>query len=125
MAHNFAQTLADRYGTITDCVIHRPTQRQIDRGAGPRNFHAHIMFTTRKAIIDNNNEIVLSDKADIKLFDTKCLQLGFDIEQVNDELREIRQLWEQIANEKLAEHNHDLIDCRSYVDQGKDIVSSI
>ena len=121
LAHSFAQTLADRYGTIADCVIHKPTQREIDRGADPRNFHAHIMFTTRKAIIGNNNEIILTDKADIELSDTKRRQLGFDIEKVNDELREIRQLWEQIANEKLAEHNHDLIDCRSYVDQGKDI----
>ncbi|MCL1047941.1 MobA/MobL family protein, partial [Shewanella electrodiphila] len=34
---------------------------------------------------------------------------------------EVRQLWEQLANEKLAEHKHDLIDCRSYADQGKDI----
>ena len=121
IAHRFAQTLADRYDTIADCAIHRPTQREIDRGADPRNFHAHIMFTTRKAVIGNNNEIVLTDKADIELSDTKRRQLGFDIERVNEELGEIRQLWEQIANEKLAEHKHDLIDCRSYADQGKDI----
>ena len=121
IAHRFAQTLADRYDTIADCAIHRPTQREIDRGADPRNFHAHIMFTTRKAVIGNNNEIILTDKADIELSDTKRRQLGFDIERVNEELGEIRQLWEQIANEKLAEHKHDLIDCRSYADQGKDI----
>ena len=121
IAHRFAQTLADRYDTIADCAIHKPTQREIDRGADPRNFHAHIMFTTRKAVIGNNNEIVLTDKADIELSDTKRRKLGFEIERVNEELQEIRQLWEQIANEKLAEHKHDLIDCRSYADQGKDI----
>ena len=121
IAHRFAQTLADRYDTIADCAIHKPTQREIERGADPRNFHAHIMFTTRKAVIGNNNEIVLTDKADIELSDTKRRQLGFEIERVNEELQEIRQLWEQIANEKLAEHKHDLIDCRSYADQGKDI----
>lgn len=121
IAHRFAQELADRYDTIADCAIHKPTQREINRGADPRNFHAHIMFTTRKAAIGNNNEIILTDKADIELSDTKRRQLGFDIERVNDELREIRQLWEQIANEKLAEHNHDLIDCRSYAEQGIDI----
>lgn len=121
IAHRFAQELADRYDTIADCAIHKPTQREIERGADPRNFHAHIMFTTRKAVIGNNNEIVLTDKADIELSDTKRRQLGFEIERVNEELQEIRQLWEQIANEKLAEHKHDLIDCRSYADQGKDI----
>jgi hypothetical protein len=121
IAHRFAQELADRYGTIADCAIHKPTQREIDRGADPRNFHAHIMFTTRKAVVGNDNEIILTDKADIELSDTKRRQLGFEIERVNDELKEIRQLWEQIANERLAEHKHDLIDCRSYADQGKDI----
>lgn len=121
IAHRFAQELADRYDTIADCAIHRPTQREIERGADPRNFHAHIMFTTRKAEIGNDNEIILTDKADIELSDTKRRQLGFEIERVNEELGEIRQLWEQIANEKLAEHKHDLIDCRSYADQGKDI----
>ena len=119
LAHRFAQDLADRYGTIADCAIHRPTQREIDRGADPRNFHAHIMFTTRTAAIGNNNEIILTDKASIELSDNKRRSLG--MERVNVEIKEIRQLWEQIANEKLAEHNHDLIDCRSYAEQGIDI----
>lgn len=119
LAHKFAQTLADRYGTIADCAIHKPTQREIDRGADPRNFHAHIMFTTRTAAIGNNNEIILTDKASIELSDTKRHKLG--MERVNVEIKEVRQLWEQLANEKLAEHKHDLIDCRSYADQGKDI----
>jgi len=119
LAHKFAQTLADRYGTIADCAIHKPTQKEIDRGADPRNFHAHIMFTTRTAAIGNNNEIILTDKADIELSDTKRHKLG--MERVNVEIKEVRQLWEQLANEKLAEHKHDLIDCRSYADQGKDI----
>ena len=119
LAHKFAQTLADRYGTIADCAIHKPTQREIDRGADPRNFHAHIMFTTRTAALGNNNEIILTEKADIELSDTKRHKLG--MERVSVEIKEVRQLWEQLANEKLAEHKHDLIDCRSYADQGKDI----
>ena len=119
LAHTFAQTLADRYGTIADCAIHQPTQKEIDRGADPRNFHAHIMFTTRTAAIGNNNEIILTDKADIELSDTKRHKLG--MERVSLEIKEVRQLWEELANEKLAEHKHDLIDCRSYADQGKDI----
>ncbi|WP_313493915.1 MobA/MobL family protein [Psychrobacter faecalis] len=123
LAHQFAQTLADRYGTIADCAIHQPTQKEIDRGADPRNFHAHIMFTTRTAELNDNNEIVLTDKATIELSDNKRRELG--MERVNVEIKEIRQLWEQIANEKLAEHDHELIDSRSYADQGKDIEPQI
>jgi hypothetical protein len=123
LAHQFAQTLADRYGTIADCAIHEPTQREIDRGADPRNFHAHIMFTTRTAAIGNNNEIILTDKASIELSDNKRRSLG--MERVSHEITDVRQLWEQIANEKLIEHNHELIDSRSYHDQGKDIEPQI
>jgi len=123
IAHQFAQTLADRYGTIADCAIHKPTQREIERGADPRNFHAHIMFTTRTAKLGDNNEILLTDKATIELSDNKRRSLG--LERVNDEIKEVRQIWEQIANEKLAEHNHKLIDSRSYADQGKDIKPQI
>ena len=119
IAHKFAQTLADRYGTIADCAIHQPTQKEIDRGADPRNFHAHILFTTRTAALDDNHEIVLTDKATIELSDKKRRELG--MERVSHEITDVRQIWEQIANEKLAEHDHKLIDSRSYVDQGKDI----
>lgn len=123
IAHQFAQTLADRYGTIADCAIHQPTQREIERGADPRNFHAHILFTTRCAELDDNFDIVLKDKATIELSDNKRRSLG--LERVNVEIKEVRQLWEQIANEKLAEYDHERIDSRSYADQGKDIEPQI
>ena len=119
LAHQFAQTLADRYGTIADCAIHQPTQKEIDRGADPRNFHAHILFTTRTAEIDDNNQIILTDKATIELSDNKRRSLG--MERVSHEIKTVRQIWEQIANEKLAEHDHKLIDSRSYAAQGIDI----
>ena len=119
LAHTFAQTLADRYGTIADCAIHEPTQKEIDRGADPRNFHAHILFTTRTAELDGNHEIILTDKASIELSDNKRRSLG--MARVSHEIKDVRQIWEQIANEKLAEHDHKLIDSRSYAAQGIDI----
>ncbi len=119
LAHQFAQTLADRYGTIADCAIHKPTDKEIERGADPRNFHAHIMFTTRTAEIDDDNQIILTDKASIELSDNKRRSLG--MARVSHEIKDVRQIWEQIANEKLAEHNHELIDSRSYAEQGIDI----
>ncbi|MGP5521607.1 MobA/MobL family protein, partial [Psychrobacter namhaensis] len=33
LVHQFAQTLADRYDTIADCAIHKPTDKEIERGA--------------------------------------------------------------------------------------------
>ena len=119
LAHQFAQTLADRYGTIADCAIHKPTDKEIERGADPRNFHAHILFTTRTAELDDNNQIILTDKATIELSDNKRRSLG--MERVSHEIKTVRQIWEQIANEKLAEHDHKLIDSRSYAAQGIDI----
>ena len=119
LAHQFAQTLADRYGTIADCAIHQPTQKEVDRGADPRNFHAHIMFTTRCAELDDNNQIILTDKATIELSDNKRRSLG--MERVSHEITDVRQIWEHIVNEKLAEHDHKLIDSRSYAAQGIDI----
>ncbi|WP_298910962.1 MobA/MobL family protein [uncultured Psychrobacter sp.] len=119
IAHKFAQNLADRYGTIADCAIHQPTQKEIERGADPRNFHAHILFTTRTAEIDDNNQIILTDKATIELSDNKRRSLG--MERVSHEIKEVRQIWEHIANEKLAEHDYKLMDSRSYAAQGIDI----
>ena len=119
LAHQFAQILADRYGTIADCAIHRPTEKEIERGADPRNFHAHIMFTTRTAELGDNNKIMLTEKATIELSDKKRRSLG--LERVSDEIKEVRKIWEETANDKLAERKIDLIDCRSYADQGKDI----
>ena len=119
LAHTFAQTLADRYSTIADCAIHQPTQKEIERGADPRNYHAHIMFTTRSAALDDKNEIVLTDKATIELSDKKRRSLG--LERVSEEIKAVRLIWEQIANDKLAQYHHEQIDSRSYAEQGIDI----
>ena len=119
LAHRFSQELADRYGVIADCAIHKPTDKEIERGADPRNFHAHIMLTTRKAELNDNNEIVLTDKSTAELSDKKRRELG--LERMSHEVKQVRQLWESVANEKLAEHGLDLIDSSSYKSQGIDI----
>ncbi|EGK07012.1 mobilization protein MobL, partial [Psychrobacter sp. 1501(2011)] len=119
LAHKFSQELADRYGVIADCAIHKPTDKEIERGADPRNFHAHIMLTTRQAKLNDNNEIVLTDKSTAELSDKKRRELG--LERMSHEVKQVRQLWESVANEKLAEHGLDLIDSSSYKSQGIDI----
>ena len=120
LAHNFTQSLADKFDVIADCAIHKPTAKEIERGADARNFHAHIMLTTRKAELGEDGKITLTDKSDCELSDTQRLAKG--LSRAKDEVTEIRGLWEHIANEKLAEYDHDLIDSRSYAAQGIDIM---
>lgn len=123
LAHDFAQSLADKYGVIADCCIHRPTEKEIERGADPRNFHAHIMLTTRQAVLSPSGQILLGEKATIELSDTKRRSLG--LERVSAEIVELRELWERTANAKLAEYGYELIDSRSYQSQGIDIVPQL
>ena len=123
LAHEFSQSLCDKYGVIADCCLHRPSEKEVARGADPRNFHAHIMLTTRQAVLDDAGKIILGDKATIELSDTKRRSLG--LSRVDDEIVELRQLWEQIANRYLTKHGIDLIDCRSYADRELDIIPEV
>lgn len=123
LAHEFTQALTDKFGTIADCAIHRPTEKEIERGADARNYHAHIMLTTRKAELDQDGKITLTDKADCEVSDSQRKKMG--LSKAKDEVTEIRQIWETLANEKLLEHGHNLIDSRSYESQGIDILPQI
>ena len=123
LAHEFSQSLCNKYGVIADCCLHRPSEKEVARGADPRNFHAHIMLTTRQAVLDDAGKIILGDKATIELSDTKRRSLG--LSRVDDEIVELRQLWEQIANRYLTKYGIDLIDCRSYADRDLDIIPEV
>ena len=123
IAHEFSQKLADKYNVIADCCIHQPSDKEVARGADPRNFHAHIMLTTRQVHLTADGNIVLGEKAAIELSDKKRKSLG--LERVSDEIVELRQLWEQTANTKLAEIGCELIDSRSYKERGLDIEPQI
>lgn len=123
LAHNFTQSLADKFNVIADCAIHRPTEKEIERGADARNFHAHIMLTTRQAELDHDGKIKLAAKSVCELSDTDRKKLGLC--KAKDEVTEIRQMWETLANEKLLAHGHNLIDSRSYESQGIDMLPQI
>lgn len=123
LAHEFSQSLCDKYGVVADCCLHRPSEKEVARGADPRNFHAHIMLTTRQVALDDAGKIILGDKTTIELSDTKRRSLG--LSRVDDEIVELRQLWEQIANRYLTKYGIDLIDCRSYADRDLDIIPEV
>lgn len=55
---------------MADLAIHEPS-----RGGDDRNHHAHIMLTTRKAVLDGD-KVALTDKADIELSNAKREKLG-------------------------------------------------
>ena len=110
---SFAQSLADRYGTAVDFAIHAP------HGATDiRNHHAHLMMTVRsvdaeglgvKTAIERENAWLLSQNQP-----TAAMQL-----------REIRQSWEGIANERLLMAGHDVqIDHRSHRERGLELEPS-
>ena len=124
LAHDFARTLADRYEVIADCAIHVPTDKEIERGASPLNFHAHILLTTRTATIDDDGKIYLTkDKADSEISDDDRRKKG--LPRMSVEVKAVRELWEHTANKVLEEKGHNLIDSRSYMSQGIDLVPQI
>ncbi len=110
LTREFAQGLADRHGTAVDFAIHAP-HGEIDG----RNFHAHLMMTTRAV-----NSEGLGDKTAIERENKWLAANNLPITQI--QLVEIRQSWEQTANEHLARAGLEVqIDHRSHMERGLEI----
>ena len=111
VAFKFAQELAKRYNVAVDVAIHAP-----DKGGDNRNYHAHIMTTTRE-LKNDNGTISLGDKSAIELSNTKRKEknLGSTISEIN----ELREVWANIVNNALELHgSHERIDHRSHKERG-------
>ena len=119
LAHSFAQKLSDRYNVIADCCIHKPSDKEIKKGADPRNFHAHIMLTTREIDIENG-QIIFTKKAISELSDTDRKKLG--LSRMSDEMTAIKQLWDDTANPVLRQHRLPEMDYRSHKEKGDDLL---
>jgi Ti-type conjugative transfer relaxase TraA len=106
----FAQDLSDRYGTAVDFAIHAP------HGATDvRNHHAHLLMTTRRVTAAG-----LAEKSFIER-ENKWLAAN-DLPSAQLQLRDVRQAWEQVANEHLARAGLDIrIDHRSHQERGLEI----
>ncbi|MCF1485574.1 Ti-type conjugative transfer relaxase TraA [Allorhizobium ampelinum] len=110
LTRDFAFDLANRYGTAVDFAIHAPHE-----SGDVRNFHAHVMMTTRRV-----GETGLSEKTFIER-ENKWL-LGQGLATTDMQLRDIRQSWESIVNEHLAREGLDIrIDHRSHAERGLEI----
>jgi Ti-type conjugative transfer relaxase TraA len=110
LTREFAQGLADKHGTAVDFAIHAPHGETDER-----NFHAHLMMTTRALTPDS-----LGDKTNLERENKWLAGQGLPLTQV--QLVEIRQAWEQVANVHLARAELDQkIDSRSHAERGLEI----
>ncbi|OYR32788.1 ti-type conjugative transfer relaxase TraA [Brucella lupini] len=105
-----AQELANRYGAAVDFAIHAPHD-----ASDVRNHHAHVMMTTRQVTEDG-----LGDKTYLEHKNARLLSNGLPTTDM--QLRDLRQTWEGIANERLAMAGLDIrIDHRSHMERGLEI----
>lgn len=109
-AREMAQELADRYGAAVDFAIHAPHE-----ASDVRNHHAHILMTTRQVTENGLGEKTYLER------ENKWL-LANNLPTTDMQLRDLRQRWEGIANERLAMAGLDIrIDHRSHMERGLEI----
>jgi Ti-type conjugative transfer relaxase TraA len=110
LAREFARGLADRYGTAVDFAVHRPHVE-----GDVRNFHAHVLMTTRTVGPEG-----LGAKTHIERANKELLPEGLPTSQM--QIRDIRQSFEHMANEYLARAGLEIrIDHRSHLERGLEI----
>ncbi|WP_372845418.1 MobA/MobL family protein [Psychrobacter sp.] len=111
VAIRFAKMLAERYNVGVDVAIHSP-----DKEGDNRNWHAHIMTTTRE-LSRTATGIELGDKASIELSNAKRKELGLG--STSNEIKGLRKEWETIVNTQLEKQGiEERIDHRSLKQQG-------
>ncbi len=107
LAVGFARELVERYGVAADVAIHAP-HRQGDQ----RNYHAHLLTTTRKLDAEG-----LGEKAEIELSDGKLRKQGRAVGR--EQVERIRQVWERYVNQTLERAGIEArVDHRSLEAQG-------
>ncbi len=109
-ARAFAQDLANRYGAPVDFAIHSPSEH-----GDIRNYHAHVLMTTRQVGIAG-----LGEKTYLEHKNARLLANGMATTDM--QLRDIRQSWEGIANRQLQREGLDVrIDHRSHIERGLEL----
>jgi ATP-dependent exoDNAse (exonuclease V) alpha subunit len=111
LVRGFSQELSDRYRFAVDIAIHAPRDFP---GSDPRNFHAHLLATTREVTTAG-----LAAKTTLELNDSKRRELGLD--PVIYELLHVRERWAMVTNEALrSAHSSARVDHRTLEAQGID-----
>ena len=135
LAINFAQKLCDDMDVIADVCIHRPVMklpfdpnvppsskylREGEENPDPRNFHAHILVTTRAPTVGPNKTLAFDPKLKTPFEWSNKKRKAHDLPSSMQEIKRIREMWVDTANKVLAEYHLPLMDARSYKDQGLD-----
>ncbi len=111
LVRGFSQELSDRYGFAVDFAVHAPRDFP---GSDPRNFHAHLLATTREVKLEG-----LAAKTTLEMRDGDRRKLG--LPPVINELLHVRERWAAVTNEALQQAHHSArIDHRSLEAQGID-----
>ena len=109
LARAFSREIADRYRVAVDLAVHEPPA-----GGDPRNFHAHLLTTTREV-----TPAGLGAKAGIDMDLRERRRRG--LPDHRQEYIRLRERWATLTNDALREANIDArIDHRSLAAQGLD-----
>jgi ATP-dependent exoDNAse (exonuclease V) alpha subunit len=111
LTRGFAHELSDRYGFALDVAIHAPRDYP---GSDPRNFHAHLLATTREVQLQG-----LGGKTSMEWSDAtrRAAGLGPGV----GEFLHVRHRWAEVTNEALQQAQFDArVDHRTLRAQGID-----
>jgi ATP-dependent exoDNAse (exonuclease V) alpha subunit len=109
LARSFSREVADNYRVAVDLAVHDP------RPAGdPRNFHAHLLLTTREVLPTG-----LGQKTGLDMPASERIRLG--LPNISQEFTAVRERWATLTNEALKEAGLGIrVDHRSLAEQGID-----
>jgi ATP-dependent exoDNAse (exonuclease V) alpha subunit len=111
LARGFSRELSDRYQFAVDLAVHAPRDYA---GSDPRNFHAHLLATTREVTPEG-----LTRKTTLELNDSARRERG--LSPAINELFHVRERWASVTNEALREAHIDArVDHRTLAAQGID-----
>ena len=109
LARAYSREIADRYNVAVDLAIHAPRPE-----GDQRNFHAHLLATTREVTPEG-----LGPKTGIDMKEEVRSELG--LRPSREEFKTLRARWAELTNEALREANIEArIDHRSLEAQGID-----
>jgi MobA/MobL family len=111
LVRGFSRELTERYRFALDLTVHAPRDFP---GSDPRNFHAHLLATTREITAQG-----LTVKTSLELNDAKRQAQGLG--PAIHELLYVRERWATVTNEALRDAHIDTrVDHRTLAAQGID-----
>ena len=109
LARTFSREISERYGVAVDLAVHNPRPH-----GDPRNFHAHLLTTTREMTPTG-----LGAKAGLDMHTLNRRRRGLPDHRA--EYMNVRERWAQLTNTALREAGIDAsVDHRSYAARGID-----